>query len=189
MNSKIGERVPEVYYFIEGEIPELQQPSCDTCWIATATMLVSWRDKIKYTFEEVAEMAGNLFFMKLEKLESLNVPEFNIFCDALKIVTEPPTNYTVEGLAKTLEKFGPLMIGTIEYPINPDDTINEVGHLWVLIGIKGDGSLENTNIQLIDPFDGFSSIKTFEKFNEEYENVFYIDKLSSEPIRTQLVHV
>lgn len=164
-------------YHVPGEIPEIGQPSDNTCWAAAATMLFSWVKQESYTIEDVMKEAGTIFpaALKGENGEghTLLPAEMGLLIDSLGFVQEPHASYTVEGLLSLLQRYGPLWM-----------TIHAGGdylHGNIITGIGGDYSPDGTDVFLIDPSDGKSDVIPLRMFMEWVEAASNLESI-------QLVH-
>ncbi|MFL5652799.1 MAG: papain-like cysteine protease family protein [Ktedonobacteraceae bacterium] len=133
-------------YVIPGVVPAIAQPSENTCWATAATMLVSWRDQASYAIEQVMDAAGS---------------EKENFLFVLGFQGEQPMNYTVDGLLSLLQSYGPLWITTEEEPFSV--------HARILIATSGNGSVDGTFLEFIDPVGGQTYDESFRQFGQKFE--------------------
>ena len=143
-----------------------------------ATMMVSWRDKISYTFQKVMDMAGSLYRAKFDNNAGLSGAEKGALLTAIVLTRETHMSYTVSGLKSLLEKHGPLWATT--------DEQSGAGfsiHARIITGIFGDGTIDCTSLRINDSADGKQYTETFKTFMEKFEEVTGTGKL-----RIQIVH-
>jgi hypothetical protein len=79
----------------------------------------------------------------------------------MALTEEGPQSYTVEGLARLLQNKGPLWVIT-----DDDFEANKVIHARVITVMKGDGSVDGTNLTLADPLTGAFAEETFATFSK-----------------------
>jgi len=131
---------------VEGKVRPLKQPpNSNTCWATVATILFSWKNNTEPTVAEVMAAAGQKFldlFNADKGLKSGDKPEF---LAALGLVAEDDDSFSIDELAQLLREHGPLWITTDE-----DPTEDFSVHARVLIGLRGDGTPENTTAILFD---------------------------------------
>jgi Papain-like cysteine protease AvrRpt2 len=136
-------------YSVPGIVPSFAQSTAQTCWATVATMMVSWYDSTTYTIAQVMDQAGPAYRTKFENNHGLSHSEKDHFLAALGLYEEPATRYTAAILFSLMQVYGPLLITTVEVP-----TQDFAIRARVLTGICGDGSLENTYLQVNNPTDG-----------------------------------
>lgn len=157
---------PNYNYTVPGLVPALAQPSDNTCWATSATMMVSWHDNASYTIEQVMDMAGQVYRDKFTSDQGLASSEKADFLAALGLQGEPPMDYTVDGLLSLLQSYGPLWATTDEDP-SEDFAI----HARIITGMSGDGSVDGTFLQINDPADGQQHNESFREFAQKFDQV------------------
>jgi hypothetical protein len=155
-------------FVVSGIVPALQQPTDSTCWATSTTMLMSWRDNVSYSIETAMSMIGDKWLQKFKNNEGLDETmgsdEESSFLADSKLRAEPPASYTLDALVQMMQSSGPLMVTTATS--DPAWT-----HARVLFGISGDGTLENTFLQINDPADGQTHQESLADFLPKYEGV------------------
>jgi hypothetical protein len=134
---------------IDPDIIPLKQTSSLTCWAAGGTMMAAWQAREPLAVETVLDRLGGEWRGKFDRNEGLTANEARAFFGALGLVEEGPQSYTPEGLARLLADRGPLLeIG--------DDSVenNQIVHVRIITGVRGDGRLENTTVRLADSATG-----------------------------------
>jgi hypothetical protein len=136
-------------YIVPGIVPALAQPTDLTCWATVTTMMVSWYDNTAYTIAQIMDQAGLEYRAKFDNNQGLSSSGKGDFLDTLGLYGEPATHYTAASLFPLMQIYGPLWITTVEAP-------SEIFAIraCVLSGMCGDGSLENTFLQVNNPADG-----------------------------------
>jgi hypothetical protein len=136
-------------YIVPGIVPTFAQPTDLTCWATVTTMMVSWYDNTSYTIAQVMDQAGPEFRTKFDNNQGLSSSEKAGFLATLGLYGEPATHYTAASLFPLMQIYGPLWITTVEAPSE-----NFAIRACVLTEMCGDGSLENTFLQVNNPADG-----------------------------------
>jgi N-acetyl-anhydromuramyl-L-alanine amidase AmpD/V8-like Glu-specific endopeptidase len=145
------------------DVPYLPQSSGNSCWAASAAMVVGWRDRVSISDSAIAQMVPIIDAYKT----GLWPKDRRKLVDAWNLVAEPPACYTLEAWAQMLENYGPLYI---------DMTWSGTsgGHVRVLVGMESDGAADGsgTTMFMHDPWpDTPGRIKLkFADFLELYEN-------------------
>lgn len=160
-------------------VPVVAQPSHMTCWAAVATMLLSWRDGTSYGIRDAVGSNDPTWAAKFDAGSGLRPAEKEPFLSAMGLVAEPPMNYSVEGLYELLVDHGPLWLTTDENTASGFSI-----HARVLVGMSGDGTIENTTLTLIDPNGGRVVRESFETFAEKFEE----EAIDAGVFRIQVVH-
>lgn len=145
----------------------LQPPASsanDPAWASCLAVLLSWRDGVTYTPLDVATSTGSL----VEYFTGLS-PDIDKL-DASGLMVEPPTSYSVQGLAQMLE-YGPLW-STSSNPIWGNNSSNNIKSR-VILGMIGDGTPQGTQLTLYDPTSGSTGGEismSYEKYITEVES-------------------
>src|SRR6266704_4526648 len=105
-------------YAVPGTVPVLAQPTNETCWATAATMLFSWRDNQSYTFEHAMDMISPYYRARLDNNKPLLDGEEADFLAVSGLIGEPPANYTIDGILRLLQNYGPLWVTLNEDPAN-----------------------------------------------------------------------
>lgn len=168
-------------YDVPGEVQWLAQTT-NTCWAASATMMISWRDHKKYSITEVMDKAGPRWREKFDKNETLNGGAEKLdFLASLRLHGEAePVNYPIEGLLSLLQCHGPIWV---TFSGNEKNST----HARVVTGLRGRVDTKpnssysydekRTLVKVNDPFGPDASeashryTMTFELFRQWYEKV------------------
>jgi len=151
---------------VPGIVPELQQPSPNTCWATSATMLRSWKAKQSLTIQQVMKEAGPAYATAFANDKGLKGSDKSGLLKALGMQAEPPQNYTVAGWAKLMTDHGPLWVTT-----NEGTAQSFAVHARVLVELDGDGSYDKTYVTLIDPAVGTRQKEPLKEFIRKFEEV------------------
>ncbi|MCB9762537.1 MAG: N-acetylmuramoyl-L-alanine amidase [Alphaproteobacteria bacterium] len=119
-------------------VPLVAQLAEMSCWAAAAAMLVGWRDCQDMGGIRIAQGSGRWRSWKL----GLQPKDIAALAEAWGLTQERPRFYHVAELRGLLERFGPLWLGEAD----PDL------HVVVLTGIRGDGTLDGTEVEINDPW-------------------------------------
>jgi hypothetical protein len=160
-------------YQINGEIPIIQQPTSMSCWATCATMMMSWQNQQSFSIETVMNMLESDFRSIYDEDTGLSVDRNQDFATATGLQIEYPTCDLPEAIESRLESFGPLLIIDDE-----DSSANFALHARIITGISGDGTPENTLLNIIDPGNGRQYQETFETFTNKYEQAAGVEDLT-----------
>jgi hypothetical protein len=156
----IPPRAPNINYTVPGIFDIVAQPSKMTCWAATATMMMSWRDKQSYLIQSAMDKCGTNWGSMFSKGQGLSAGDHASFAKAAGMTYEQLQCFPVEAWDQMLRADGPLAVVT-----------SGPYHARILVGIRGDGTDANTNIELIDPDGGRRYWLNFGVFNQAFEGV------------------
>jgi hypothetical protein len=165
------------------DVPLLQQPSDNTCWATVATMMMSWHDKTSYTIEAAMGRAGSQYQTMVKNDQGLLGRDKPAFLAAGGLQSEAPQDYTVEGMAELIQKYGPLWVTTDE---SPDQ--NFAIHARIVTSMSGDGTIDGTMLQINDPADGQQHSESFNIVMQKFDRVAFDDLGTHAPMRVQVVH-
>lgn len=170
----------KIDYRVPGKIPELKQPKDMDCWITTATMMLSWRDQENYSIDDALNyLSDTIWHHYYENNIGLQNEEQEKFVQALGLREEPPANYMLEAYVDFLKSYGPLWI-----------TTGHLAHARVLVGVKGDGSYENSSCIFIDPISGKEKDQNALEFVLEFEKEarLLVEYFPEREFRIQIYH-
>ncbi|XZG68931.1 papain-like cysteine protease family protein [Chitinibacteraceae bacterium HSL-7] len=142
--------------------PAYRQSSDQSCWAASAAMVVGWRDNRRISDQDIAAKVPILDAYR----NGLWPSERRALADTWGLVAEAPASYTITQWREMLEHFGPLYV---------DMTWDAEGggHARVLVGMESDGAPDGSDTYMFmhDPWpDTRGRIKlTFAEFLELYE--------------------
>lgn len=120
-----------------------------SCWAAAATMMLGWRDQVCYASDqEIRDKYGDMGGDTADVEECLQLA----LGQGMRVL--PEMCRTPEGWEQLL-KAGPVMVGI-------------PGHFVVVSAIEGDGTVEGTQLYVLDPWDG-ESWQPYATVEEQYE--------------------
>lgn len=139
----------DIYHYV----PFIPQPTRVSCWSASIAMILWWRDNQNeqmclvdaLTPEDVALSMDYWDQYFYDGLDSYDSHPFDVY----NFVTLQPMSFPVEALAGYL-RHGPMWVAYYGCT-NPLDTC---GHAVVLVGMRGDGTPQGTEVIIHDPDDG-----------------------------------
>ncbi len=164
------------------EIKAIKQPSSMSCWATVYAMMLSWKNNTTLTLDSAVERLGNPWKTYFDNDDGLPLGQERLFVSTAGLREEPPANYSIQGFINMLKNYGPLWIVT-------GNGISS--HARLMIGIKGDGSYENSKFSFINPQTGkIETQDALDFFREfELEARFVIDRrLDDIPFRWQIIH-
>ncbi|MGR6318216.1 papain-like cysteine protease family protein [Micromonospora soli] len=152
---------PALDVAISPAVVPVKQNSSLVCWAAGGTIMSNWKTGQAATVEQMLDGLGGVWRSRYDLNQPLSVVELRAFLAAVGLTEDEPTSYTPEGLARLVENVGPLLdVG--------DDGIenNQVLHIRILTGVKGDGTPDGTTTSLADPATGTVVTETFHVFDQ-----------------------
>jgi hypothetical protein len=156
-------RKPKINIAAVKGVPELKMQKKNDCWAVAATMMVSWKEQQSLQVRDVLRRVDPKFQKFYDDDKGIHQVETAEFAKQLGMKTEPPMNYSLEGLLAHLRASGPL---AIIVDAGDGNKVHEV----IVIGAKGDGTGEGTEITYIEPLLGMECFDTFSDFVEQYES-------------------
>lgn len=164
----------DIYHYV----PFIPQPTAASCWSASIAMILWWRDN---TNEQMClidaltpeDVAANMDYWNQYFYDGLSSFDANPF-DVYNFVTIQPMSFPVETLADLL-RHGPLWVAYYGCT-NP---LQNCGHAVVLIGMRGDGTPENTTVILHDPDDGSGNYPNLGERDREMPYAEFIERLNA----------
>ncbi|MCH8622179.1 papain-like cysteine protease family protein [Undibacterium sp. TS12] len=154
-------------FHVTPAVPFIKQPSSDTCWAATATMLRSWKEGKALSITEVMDKAGPSYRALFDAGQGLESEQMPVFFENLGMGYAAPANYTIDFYANLLKTYGPLWL-----TLDDDQAPNAIApHAFILVGIKGDGSADKTQFILMDPAAAGEAEYPFTEFLQKFEEM------------------
>lgn len=165
--SEITSTSPKFDYQVPNGVPLVPQPNDFTCWAASMTMMIMWRDNASYSIATAMQNVGTIWRQKFEIPKGLTDSEWNQFTQAagLKSVNFSPS---IEGLNDLLRN-GPLLVAIDEDP-GPDYAL----HAKIITGISGHGGPGCTYVTINDPWEpnvGRQYTESYEEFMGKLEQL------------------
>ena len=120
------------------EVPLVPQVTGMSCWAAGAAMIIGWRDSIPVDPGEVARAAGRW----QEYRDGLEPESVESFARTWGLSVRRLGALTTQVLQELLVDHGPLWVGEASPGL----------HVVVVSGLVGDGTDENTEVRVVDPW-------------------------------------
>jgi len=165
----------------------IPQPTNESCWATTGSMLVNWRDGSSTSPATIARQCG------MTVNDGLDGGKVQAIANALRLESVPPQCYAPEGFRSLLASNGPLyVVKLFEPPVYS-------GHAVLVTGMYFDGT--NHFVRVTDPWDrpvgspgapgayprthatGSRYIMRYEDFQSEYEMA-----MNGDPANVQILH-
>jgi ABC-type bacteriocin/lantibiotic exporter with double-glycine peptidase domain len=137
-------------------VPLIPQPTDVSCWAASLTMVVAYRDQASYTPQTIAAAAN------MDVDSGYGWDQIKAAVSAWNLTAEGPTCAMPSDWAGWLRSFGPIWIVEVGNP----------NHSVVVVGIDGDGTPEGTTVTLNNPWPpnkGVVETKPFADFESDFE--------------------
>lgn len=138
------------------DVPLVPQPTDVSCWAASLTMVISHRDQASYSVEDVAAQAG------LNTSDSYDWSSIKGAVQSWGLNEVWPASGTPEYWADQLASRGPIWVVETGNPY----------HAVVLVGISGDGSVDNSRVTVNNPWPpnaGEVQTLDFSTFESDFE--------------------
>lgn len=152
----VNYKVPKAFTIVD-------QGNSNLCWLATTTMLLSWKSQLSMDMKATAKRLGPEFEALLAKGEALSQNNFTLFLKRSGLIGLVGQSRPAKVWEQLLKTHGLLAVG-----VDTDAPNNAMAHLVVLQEIVGDESLDGTRFNLIDPNGGVSKSVTFRQFGALY---------------------
>jgi len=190
--SKVKDKV-DIYHFV----PFIPQPTSVSCWSASLAMILWWceNEKTQSCLQEALtpqQVATNIKYFQqffgtggkrgLNSFDAQPLSHYGFVRMPVEMVSQPAEYYI------DLIKNGPVWIA-YEGCTNP---VTRCGHAVVMVGMKGDGTFDGTNVIIHDPDDGSGAYPnlgvrdramTLAEFEQRLTNrILRIEKNSTEDI-------
>ena len=152
-------------YDVPGTVPVVNQPTPVTCWAASGTSLLSWKDGKAYTIDQMLTRAGSQFKKAFDTPRGMQgTAEMKAFAATLGMKSEAPQCYAVEGFHQLLRAYGPIWVME-----DMDAPSNRNVHAVVATGIHGDGTVSGTRVTIVDPLRPATYSLPFDQFGQQME--------------------
>lgn len=151
-----------VDFEVNPTVSALQQTSPLTCWAAAGAMMASWQKRVSMSIDTALEELGGQWLEAFKTGQALTIPELHAFAAALGLKEETKAPATVDGMLDLLQRHGPLWVIT-------DDSVdnNKLVHARIVTAIKGDGTVDNTEVTFIDTAGGQAPPESFKEFAQK----------------------
>lgn len=170
-------------YQVPGLRQELQQPNPQTCWAVVYTMMRSWKDKVSYEVPDALRLVKPDYVQVWDLRRGLAFFQIKTFYQEGGLKFEELQSLTTEGWIEMLMNYGMLMIGT---SYSATDNGNHANLVW---GVKGNGTVDGTQIGYIDPKDGLNHYEDFASFHRRFLGVEMIEDGLEDDVREAFVQI
>jgi hypothetical protein len=154
-----------------------------TCWATVATMMHSWKFNRSDMIETALRDIGEMYLRMFQRDAGLSANDKPAFLRAAGLRVEAPQNYTVDGWAGLVRRFGPLWVTT-----NEGSGQMFAIHARIVTAVFGHGTPSGTSMIIVDPADGAVHTEIVADFVKTFEDVARIDLGASGDLRPQVVH-
>ncbi len=138
------------------DVPLVPQPTPVSCWAASLTMVISYRDQASYAPETVAAQAN------MDVNTGYGWDDIKNAVTAWHLNTEGPACGLPQYWADLLQAHGPAWIVEVGNP----------NHAVVVVGVNGDGTPAGTTMTVNNPWppnQGVVEQKAFNDFESDFE--------------------
>lgn len=151
-------------YTVPGLRTVLAQRTSMICWATVHAMMRSWKFQISLDVRGAAAAVEEKYGLMVDNNQGLPPEEFGPFLQKAGMEHQPMMNLTIEGWVNLLRTKGLLWVGTLN-SIGPGAGL----HSRIIEAMSGDGSVDGTNIHIIDPAGGRRYQESFMDFIAKYE--------------------
>ncbi len=132
------------------------------CWAYSYTMMLSWKRLETLAPDIAIADLGEPWWTRYTTNAGLARTATAQFYQAVGMQIEHMQSYPMTEWALLLRAYGPMTIHAVNNSLGG-------GHVRILYGITGDGTLEGTRMMIIDPWNGRKYHEAYEKFLAKYE--------------------
>jgi hypothetical protein len=154
---------------VSGLIPTLTQPTPNTCWATSATMMISWQRQQSLSIQDAISAAGSQYLDMFDNDEGMGASDEAPFFQALNMTAEPLASQGPQYYIDLMTSYGPLWVVT-----DSDITPAFSGHARVLVRISGTND-DNTGAGVYftfnDPATGSQVTEAFSDFLIAFEQI------------------
>ncbi|HWB13513.1 MAG TPA: peptidoglycan-binding protein [Pirellulales bacterium] len=128
------------------------QPTNDTCWAASTSMLTGLAVPLVIA---KAQAAGVQIFNPggiYNDSDRDNPANTTLFARTFGFTIRPPMSWLPRALAELVRSNGPLMMDTLWNATDYAAGSGSPGHMRVIAGMRGDGTAEGTTMLIYDPW-------------------------------------
>lgn len=161
------------------------QDKSNACWLASATMMRSWKDSRSYPLSDtlmVLDGPWGIFYQAYNADKGLSFSDNSKIVETLGLTALPPASYIIDYFFTLLD------VSPIMAVIMFSDSSN-IAHMIVITSISGDRTPDGTFLQINDPLpidSGHTYSISFADFLNKfeavvsYENKFGVTNLTSQ---------
>jgi peptidoglycan hydrolase-like protein with peptidoglycan-binding domain len=144
-------RGTEAFVYYKPPARLVSQPTNDTCWAASTSMLTGMLIPMVIAHAEAAGVKifhpGGIY----NDSDRNNQANTALFARAFRLAMRPPMSWTPAALAALVNSNGPLMMDTLWKSSDYAAGAGSPGHMRVIAGMRGDGTAEGTTMLIYDP--------------------------------------
>jgi uncharacterized lipoprotein NlpE involved in copper resistance len=166
----------------------IPQDKSNACWLASSTMMRSWKDQVSYPLSEtlnVLDGSGGSFTQTYNADNGLSFADNQKIVDTLGLTALPPASYTIDYFFSLLDE-SPIM-AVIMF-----SATSTVAHMVVITGLSGDRTPDGTILSINDPLPlntGHTYTISFTDFLNKFESVVaYENNLGVKDLTSQLYY-
>ncbi|PRY76683.1 papain-like cysteine protease family protein [Marivita geojedonensis] len=132
------------------------------CWAYSYTMMLSWKRQESLAPNDAMADLGDPWLTRYNTNAGLSWGATAQFYRVVGMQYEPMQSYPLTEWSDLLRAYGPLTIHGVNNSLSG-------GHVRILYGVTGDGTMQRTYMLIIDPWNGRSYQEPYEKFLAKYE--------------------
>jgi peptidoglycan hydrolase-like protein with peptidoglycan-binding domain len=155
---------PELPFVVSGRRVVIAQPSSMVCWATVHAMMRSWKFQASFGIRQAAAAVGERYGALVDANRGLPSEEFGPFITAAGMAVQPMMNLSIPGWLSLLRRRGLIWVGTLN-SIGPEAGL----HSRIVEGMSGDGTVDGTELHMIDPDGGRRYHERFRLFIAKYE--------------------
>jgi Papain-like cysteine protease AvrRpt2 len=166
----------------------IPQDKSNACWLASSTMMRSWKDQVSYPLSDtlkVLDASGGSFTQTYTADNGLSFADNQKIVATLGLTALPPASYTIDYFFSVLDE-SPIM-AVIMFSAN-----STISHMVVITGITGDRTPDGTTLSINDPLPlntGHTYSISFTDFLNKFESVVaYENNLGVKDLTSQLYY-
>lgn len=166
----------------------IPQDKSNACWLASSTMMRSWKDQVSYPLSDtlnVLDALGGTFTQTYNADNGLSFADNQKIVQTLALTALPPASYTIDYFFSLLDE-SPIM-AVIMFSAN-----SNLAHMVVITSIGGDRTPDGTTLSINDPLplnNGHTYTISFTDFLNKFESVVaYENNLRVKDLTSQLYY-
>jgi hypothetical protein len=132
------------------------------CWAYSYTMMLSWKRRATLTPDQAMTDLGEPWLTMYNTNAGLARNATARFYRAVGMQIEQMQSYPMSEWADLLRAYGPMTMHAVTNSLAG-------GHVRILYGANGDGTMKGTRMLIIDPWNGRKYQEPYEKFLAKYE--------------------
>lgn len=145
----------------------IAQPTTQVCWATVHCMMRSWKQQQSLDIRQAAAQVDEKYGVMVDNNKPLPSNQFGPFITQADMAFERMMNLTIRGWVQLLRSEGLLWVGTLN-SIGPGAGL----HSRIVEGMRGDGSVTGTIMEIMDPAGGRRYDENFDVFLAKFEGAF-----------------